>query len=56
MMRHAPRNERWTWFVLLCIAIAVLGRLGPLQLALLGSGLVAIGIGVSTWRRHQRLS
>jgi hypothetical protein len=45
------RQQRWTAFLLVCVAIALLGRLRPLQLALLGVGLVAIGVAVITSRR-----
>jgi hypothetical protein len=45
------RQQRWTAFLLVCIAIALLGRVRPLQLALLGIGLVAIGVAVIASRR-----
>lgn len=53
-MRHASRGERWTWFLVICLAIPLLGRLAPLQLVLLGVGLVSIGVGVLSTRRHAR--
>lgn len=55
-MRHMTRNQRWTRFLLLCVAIALLGKLGQVQLMMLGCGLVAIGVAVITSRRHHRLS
>jgi hypothetical protein len=45
------RKQRWSWFLVFCIGLAVFGRLHPLQMALLGVGLVAIGIGVITSHR-----
>jgi hypothetical protein len=45
------RRQRWSWFLVFCIGLAVVGRLHPLQLAVLGVGLVAIGIGVITSSR-----
>jgi hypothetical protein len=45
------RQQRWTAFLLICVAIALIGRIHPLQLAILGVGLVAIGVAVITSRR-----
>jgi hypothetical protein len=45
------RQQRWTVFLLFCVALALLGRVHPLQLAFLGIGLIAIGVAVITSHR-----
>jgi hypothetical protein len=51
---RGTRRQRWTWFLLLCIGLGLLGRLQPIQFALLGVGLVAIGVAVLSTQRFHR--
>lgn len=49
-------QQRLVTFVLIGVAFAVFGSLGPVQGLVLGVGMVAIGVGVIVQKRRRRSS